>query len=69
MLLVVWFVPIHTGMSHPLGVGHSGDWACKGCCLGGLFYCSNTQIILCNTIVALAHYMSRAIAILLRYQE
>ena len=25
LLFITWFIPIHTRMGHPLGVGHSGD--------------------------------------------
>ena len=37
LFLIIWFTPIHTRMSHPLGVSHSGGGEVKGCCLGGLY--------------------------------
>ena len=48
LFLVAWFIPIHTRMSHPLGVGYSHGWECKGCCPGGLYYVRNT-LSMCTT--------------------
>ena len=39
---VIWFLPIHNIMSHPLGVSYSSGGECESCCLGGHFYISNT---------------------------
>ena len=48
LIFTIWFTPIRTKMSHPLGVGHFGGWACKDYFLGGLFYVSNTLHV-CTT--------------------
>ena len=36
-------------MSHSLGAGYSSSGECKGCCLGGLCYVSNT-LHMCTTL-------------------
>ena len=37
-----FLIPIYTRIGYPLGMGHSGDGECKGCCLGSLYYINNT---------------------------
>ena len=49
LFLIIWFSPIHTRMIHPLGAGYSGGKKCKVCCLGDLWYISNT-LYMCTTL-------------------
>ena len=49
LFLVIWFIPIHTKMSHLLGMGYPGSGQCKGCWLGGLCYVSKT-LHMCTTL-------------------
>ena len=42
LVLVIWFIPIHTSMSYSLDIGYSGGRKCKVCCLDGLCHIRNT---------------------------
>ena len=52
-LFVIWCIPIHTRISYPLIVGHSGGGECRSYCLGSLYYGSNIPTHVYNTIAAL----------------
>ena len=48
-----FYIPIHTTMSHPLGVGYSSGVECNIYCLGGLCHVSKTLAV---CIISWKHY-------------